>query len=297
MAFLLTDSVIYANTRFRARVSGQPSLNNNETVVFDSVDYDTSNSYNNSTGFWTTPVNGFYKINVRLRMLIDVGQNVGVIIKKNSANYSSNFSTTNSGTGVVSSSDTLYLQKGETINIAASFGGTGNKDVTGTTFYNIFTIERVADFSAGQSIGFGLASGTKPGLVSSESEGDWTPVVKVGTTAQATSTAVGSWYRIGKQVTVMFRVVISGVSGTGNVVIEGLPFPFKNVSGQNLYFPIGTNRVISPNDLPIILDAAPGTTTAVLRGSNNTNNNMANITNANIFTNTQLRASFTYITD
>ena len=55
-------------------------------------------------------------------------------------------------------------------------------------------------------------------------EGSWTPVLKFGSTPITLTTAQGIYTKIGQAVFIEMQVVWSVTSGTGAVIIEGLPF-------------------------------------------------------------------------
>jgi hypothetical protein len=65
-------------------------------------------------------------------------------------------------------------------------------------------------------------------------EGTWTPTIKGSSTnpSYTTSTASGSYVKIGKMVYVSFLVIVTGVSsqGTGNIILDELPFTMNDQS-------------------------------------------------------------------
>jgi len=68
-------------------------------------------------------------------------------------------------------------------------------------------------------------------------EGTWTPTVVGSATAGTASYTiqVGSYTKVGQQVTVQFRMVYSGGTGAGNLRISGLPFTSGNVANRFFY--------------------------------------------------------------
>jgi hypothetical protein len=75
-------------------------------------------------------------------------------------------------------------------------------------------------------------------LLQNYAEGTWTPTLTGGSTAGTTTyiNQVGLYTRIGRQVTVYYFVNISAATGTGQIVIGGLPFTVKNTSS---FSPLG----------------------------------------------------------
>jgi hypothetical protein len=65
-------------------------------------------------------------------------------------------------------------------------------------------------------------------------EGTWTPIIKGTSTnpSYTTSSASGSYVKIGKMVYVSFLVIVTGVSsqGTGNIYLDALPFTVNDQS-------------------------------------------------------------------
>jgi hypothetical protein len=80
----------------------------------------------------------------------------------------------------------------------------------------------------GQGIDFSATPGTGTSeLLSDYEEGTWTPVV-FGDVTEGTATytqQVGNYTRIGRQVTLQYRIVLTGHTGSGNMQLKGLPFP------------------------------------------------------------------------
>ena len=137
----------------------------------------------------------------------------------------------------------------------------------------------------------------------SYTQGEWIPALKAGGTAQAVSQAVGSFVKIGRLVTVNFRFVTTGTpSGLGDLTLEDLPYPLQSKANQHQYFVIGSARFSAPasNNLPIVGDMAPGSTSFHLRASRSSiTANADALTSSNLPNGAagQIRGSFSYITD
>ncbi len=63
-------------------------------------------------------------------------------------------------------------------------------------------------------------------------EGTWTPVLVPGTGTITSQGTYGSYVKIGKQVTLTFKAVITGGTVTGISSIEGFPFTVENTVQQ-----------------------------------------------------------------
>jgi hypothetical protein len=109
----------------------------------------------------------------------------------------------------------------------------------------------------------------------------WTPAMSttgtVGTPAY--SSQVGSYEKIGRQVTVRFAIQLSGWTGspTGNVTITGLPVAAANAGGDygacHVYHysvtglaasNVGINGFVAPNTSTISLEQASNTATTAI---------------------------------
>lgn len=66
------------------------------------------------------------------------------------------------------------------------------------------------------------------------SSGTWTPTAFGATTAGTTVYAVqeGNWQRVGNTVTLSMYLNVTSMTGTGGILIGGLPFPVRNTGGS-----------------------------------------------------------------
>lgn len=90
--------------------------------------------------------------------------------------------------------------------------------------------------AAAFSIPAGLQFGAGKTTLQNYDEGTFTPAIVGQTTAGAATYSVqaGSYTRVGRDVSFTARIALSGAhTGTGNILITGLPFPVKN--GNNYY--------------------------------------------------------------
>jgi hypothetical protein len=93
--------------------------------------------------------------------------------------------------------------------------------------------------TAGKGIDFssdGHASGVTSELLDDYEEGAWTPALSAGTTPPTATYFYrqGYYTRVGRLVTLVFKMFISGNSGgSGTAFIDGLPFTSSNLSDSH----------------------------------------------------------------
>ena len=154
-------------------------------------------------------------------------------------------------------------------------------------------------FASGKGIDFSAnsnAAGMTSELLNDYEEGTWTPVIG-GTTSesgQSYSGQAGRYTKIGRQVTVTFRVVLSAKGTiTGDAVIKGLPFTadgtgFSHGSGATYFEALST----SWNNIYFMV--AGGETYASIDGTKVAGVAVIRATGADISNLTQFNGSFTY---
>jgi hypothetical protein len=112
-------------------------------------------------------------------------------------------------------------------------------------------------------------------------EGTWTPALnRVGASTLTYTTQTGYYVKIGKQVTVAFRVVINAVSAQGSSVnfVTNLPFPASSATGNILFIgSVGVNNAFSTITVTNCMQAADGVGNITFhQAANNANNVDAN---------------------
>lgn len=274
--YLMSDNVVYANHRFRAGRSTNTAAPTGVTVNFNSIFYDPDNAYDNTTGIWTCPADGEYRIDAQVRLdSMTAGNNLALEIRKNNIVEAQTFTVNDSsGRAVQPITTTLRLVKGNDIRITLNYGGaTGT--ITGQLLYNWFSIERVPDYSAGQPVGFGVATESRPGLISSEGElTDITGQCSISAGSNVTSAGVLNYvryYRIGKLITVSFQ--IASTTYTNNNTLSDirltLPTFLSRTSTTSGAFPGAQfQSTIQPRVRAgtILTDAGTGTNSWLIRG-------------------------------
>lgn len=111
--------------------SGQSTPSSGTDLVFEDLDFDTHNAYNNSTGVYTVPVSGIYDVNLTYS-LTSPGDFIRAGIKKNGDIVASNVNRYSGGAnyGVVVNSK-LKLEKGDEI-IARHISSSSTTVLAGT---------------------------------------------------------------------------------------------------------------------------------------------------------------------
>lgn len=170
---LLTDSVIGSNARFSAEIdstsvafSGYTVLNLTEVVTEGGM------SYNAGTGELTLPSNGVYIFGHVGDWSFGTGADTCnrewwlgtpgttlLSIFTEAASYTSNVRR--------HTSTVKYFSKGDVVTLVDECNGTGNSSTGFGSFRDSAYFIKIADVSAGQPVGFGLATNDQAGLVSS----------------------------------------------------------------------------------------------------------------------------------
>jgi hypothetical protein len=128
-------------------------------------------------------------------------------------------------------------------------------------------------------------------------EGTWTPIIggTGGQSGQSYSGQEGHYTKVGRVVTVNFRVVLSAKGTiTGSAVITGLPFTIVNTityaSGATIWDNLATNWT------SVFPKPGAGSTYATIDGTKSAVSASIVATTSDIADNTQFNGSFTYFT-
>ena len=136
-------------------------------------------------------------------------------------------------------------------------------------------------------------------------DGTWTPVVSGSSTPGTYTVAaesLASFVKIGRQVTLNARILITAVSGgSGNIKIGGLPYAVANDATQDSRAPTGAvylTNVDLVNANPASISMYPSSTTelSIIESSDNTSWIATTITGIT-GSNAQIRFSISYLTD
>jgi hypothetical protein len=117
--------------------------------------------------------------------------------------------------------------------------------------------------TAGKGIDFDPAgSGAAANLLDDYEEGTWTPTI-VGSSSAGTGTytvQTASYTKVGRQVSVYGRVVISAHTGTGYILLGGLPFTLGTQS-YAVGSVLANNLSLAASNYPVIFMANSGSST------------------------------------
>lgn len=109
-------------------------------------------------------------------------------------------------------------------------------NLNGSIFFSTQGTERIRIPSDAGGIKFPAtqSASTDPNTLDDYEEGTWTPIIKGTSTnpSYTTTTASGSYVKIGKVVYTSFIIIVSGVSsqGSGNIYLDALPFSVNDQS-------------------------------------------------------------------
>ena len=142
-----TDTRVVAmqtNSAPTATITSTPSV-----LKFSATSNDTHGGYSTSTGLYTVPVTGFYRVTAQAAMTTSLNgnQSASVYIYKNGAEVTQGlYAAAASFTGftiATNAATTIFCNAGDTLAPYVSSSGTGNSVFAGSTF-NWFNVERVS---------------------------------------------------------------------------------------------------------------------------------------------------------
>lgn len=130
----------------QAKATGAISTTNGGIVVLPSVNFDTTASYNASTGVYTCPSSGFYEI--KSTGISNNGAVIGLIVNKNGA-YAGNLCGNSSNSNVNTDSGVLTVQcnAGDALTVVAT--GTGGLQWTSGQIVATFTFQLIQSSGVG----------------------------------------------------------------------------------------------------------------------------------------------------
>ena len=232
-----TDTRVIVAKAHSASASGSTS----SPFIFGTVDFDTAGMYNSSTGKWTVPVSGFYRISGTMQ---SASANVFFYAYVNGTQSDTIGQTFNAGAGAGLCYGTLKLNAGDTVEVRP--GSSISLDAT-----SWFTLERVS----GPSVVAASETVAASYYVSANfAAGTTTPInfdTKIRDTHGAVTTSPTAW---------KFTAPISGTYNIGGVmaITAGSAtnvFAYKNGSSASILGFFNANYAAMTSNMDIQLNA------------------------------------------
>jgi hypothetical protein len=172
----------------------------------------------------------------------------------------------NSTTGNTATDGTAFVTSGGNFVINNRESGFVSIGTSNTTRLSV-TADGVLDLSIGQ-IKFPATqvASADANTLDDYEEGTFTPTAVGGTTAGTTTytAQAGTYTKVGRMVTVNAVLDISNMTGTGNIVIGGLPFSVLTTSGTLACGSIIAGNLTLPASGSLVYVAGSGTTSGLL---------------------------------
>jgi hypothetical protein len=161
---LLGDEVINANERASYQNGAAPTIAaGTNTILWPTANISSPNM-NSATGVYTVPAKGEYL--VTLNLTLETGSpDAWAIIRHNSTNKTTSWFGYGAARSTASSSVIIDAVKGDTITAQIQNNSGGSYTLRAAAISNVIDIMRISDYSAGEPVGFGLATGTNSGLL------------------------------------------------------------------------------------------------------------------------------------
>lgn len=196
-------------------------------------------------------------------------------------------------TGLVQSADTSGQIELQTNGTTVATVNTSNN----VQFRSSISVGNATPTTSGAGITFPAtqSASTDANTLDDYEEGTWTPIIggDGGESGQSYSGQTGNYTKVGRVVTVTFRVALSTKGTiTGNVVIKGLPFTIQN----SITFGGGVSYWdnLAVNWSYIFLTPSSNSTYATVYGTKTAGTTSISAATADIGNTSQFNGSFTY---
>jgi hypothetical protein len=207
-------------------------------TVSGSSQWTTSGSqiyFTGSIGVGTSAINSWYVDNKAIDMP------AGSVFSYSTTNQfiGQNTFVNASGTQVAKNTgaSALYGQSAGIHQFSSAPSVTANSTQTFTTILEFSKGKTLALESATSASGTGISfpstqsASSDANTLDDYEEGDWTPTITISSAGTfASSSAVGRYTKVGNLVTVMGRISFTKGTGSGNLILGGLPFASANIS-------------------------------------------------------------------
>lgn len=120
--------------------NGQSLATSGANFIYEDLDYDTHNSYDPITGVYTAPLTGYYQVNARFASGT-ASSDIGLYIEVNTVKKAFTRNRENSVGNMIQISETVYLVKGDELEITRYFTVAGSASTTSEQ--NTFSITRI----------------------------------------------------------------------------------------------------------------------------------------------------------
>ena len=152
------SDVKYENARAMMESNSGTTYTNNSVIVFEDVLKDKFSNYNNSTGIYTVPYDGDYKVSAHTGITASATWGIGVAV--NGSRVKRGALTTNSYAQI--DVELENLSAGDTISIVNASGNT--RSLVADSEFNYLSIVKISDYS-GRAAGLPYATEDTEGLV------------------------------------------------------------------------------------------------------------------------------------
>lgn len=208
---LISDSLVNANARMvTTGLSGAQTIStatHTPITTWDNTTVEGGGSFDGTE--YTIPSDGWYQLNAALRWSTAISASTIIkFVKNGSTDLGLNIDIFSAASSPTSRGQ--YLGKfvaGDTVKVSIYQDSGGNEDIIATDEQTYFNLSRLADFTAGQAIGFGIATADNAGLVSkfigSNTElesGTFIPSLTNSTNVSATTAFTTGYSRVGNYV-------------------------------------------------------------------------------------------------
>jgi hypothetical protein len=239
--YQLNNNLVAANARFHVvgLTSDQTIGTASETAIanWDTANYSIQGGGSFDGENYTVPVDGWYEVNACIRWSGSglTGTDFHISVRKNGSIVMSEYLEMNSDFYPTQRVHYLAeLSKDDVIDISCYQNTGGNVNVRQNDNETQFSVKRVADYSATQPVGFGLADASNAGLIGSYEEYTHSSTYTWNGSGGTSSSVDAYIVKVGNMVTISFPTIgattgTSSTTLTGDTAIPAAYRPSRNV--------------------------------------------------------------------